>query len=302
MLHVGGTTIPVTPVRVSAPAKVNLALAVGRKRSDGYHDVTTVLQALELSDTLAFEHASGLQIEYRPGIDVPAGLDLVRAAALVLAEAYGRAPEAAVVVDKRIPLGAGLGGGSSDAAATLVGLAALWGLDPGEDELRDVAARLGADVAFFVSGGCALFEGRGDTFARKLPVVPMDVVLVKPESPVPTAEAYALLDATTRSGVDVRRILEALVSGSRSAVASALENDLAEAARTLVPEVGDTLAFVCGSGGVLGAAVAGSGSSVFGVCESREAAETCAGTARERGWWAASTTASPVGARVLPGT
>jgi 4-diphosphocytidyl-2-C-methyl-D-erythritol kinase len=298
VLHEGGTTIPVTPVRVSAPAKVNLALSVGRRRTDGYHDVTTVLQALELLDTLTFEHAEGLEVVYRPDIGVSGDRDLVRAAALALAEESGCAPNAAITVDKRIPIGAGLGGGSSDAAAALAGLAALWSLELGEDELRGIAGGLGSDVPFFVSGGCALFEGRGDTLARKLPVVPMDVVLVKPDPPVPTGEAYALLDARSRTGAEVEPTLDAIGSGSRSAVASALANDLAEAARTLVSEVGDALAFVCGSEGILGAEVAGSGSSVFGICETREAAETCAGTARERGWWARSTSASPIGVRV----
>jgi len=278
---------------------VNLALSVGRKRPDGYHDVTTVLQALDLSDTLTFEPSGTLDVEYRPDIGVSDDRDLVRAAALALAEEGGCAPEAAIVVDKRIPLGAGLGGGSSDAAAALVGLSALWGLETSEDELRGIAVGLGSDVPFFVSGGCALFEGRGDTLAKKLAVVPMDVVLVKPDRPVPTGQAYAFLDAAPRTGSDVAPALDAIGSGGRFAVASALVNDLADAARTLVPEVGDALAFVCGSEGVLGAAVAGSGSSVFGICETRAAAEACAGTAHARGWWAVPATASPIGVRVL---
>ena len=132
-----------TPVRVTAPAKVNLALSVGRKRPDGYHDVTTVLQALDLSDTLTFEPSGTLDVEYRPDIGVSDDRDLVRAAALALAEEGGCVPEAAIVVDKRIPLGAGLGGGSSDAAAALVGLSALWGLETSEDELRGIAVGLG---------------------------------------------------------------------------------------------------------------------------------------------------------------
>jgi 4-diphosphocytidyl-2-C-methyl-D-erythritol kinase len=278
---------------------VNLALSVGRKRPDGYHDVTTVLQALELSDTLTIEHAEGLEVAYRPDIGVSNDHDLVRAAALALAEECDCAPDAAIVVDKRIPLGAGLGGGSSDAAAALVGLSALWGLDLGDDELRGIADGLGSDVPFFVSGGCALFEGRGDELVRKLPVIAMDMVLVKPDPPVPTAEAYALLDAAALAGAEVGPMLDAIRSGGRPAIASALVNDLADAARTLVPEVGDALAFVCGSEGILGAAVAGSGSSVFGISETREGAELSARAARERGWWAVPTSASPIGARLL---
>jgi 4-diphosphocytidyl-2-C-methyl-D-erythritol kinase len=133
---------------------------------------------------------------------------------------------------------------------------------------------------------------------RKLPVVAMDVVLAKPDAGVPTARAYSVFDEAPTSRADTRAMLDALSSGNRAAVAAALANDLGEAARTLVPDVGDALAFVAESPGVLGAAVAGSGSCVFGICRSREEAEAVASAAEERGWWSAATSASPVGALV----
>jgi 4-diphosphocytidyl-2-C-methyl-D-erythritol kinase len=145
-----------------APAKLNWTLEVLGRRDDGYHEVRTVMQAIDLCDEVSAEAAESLTIARDPAYDVTNEADLTRRAATALATGLGREPQAAVRVRKRIPLGAGLGGGSSDAAATLRALDALWAAGTPMERLAEVAATLGSDVAFFLHGGTALAEGRGE--------------------------------------------------------------------------------------------------------------------------------------------
>ncbi len=149
-------------LRLKAPAKVNLALEVLGRRSDGYHEVRTVLQAIGLADELRMERAEAISLEVVPPGAVSAEANLVLAAAALLREETGLQAGARIRLHKRIPVSAGLGGGSSDAAATLLGLRRLWGLDLTEARLLGLAARLGSDVPFFIRGGAALGSGRGE--------------------------------------------------------------------------------------------------------------------------------------------
>ena len=153
-------------LRLLAPAKVNLTFEALGRRADGYHDVRTVMQAVSIADEVEFAPAAGLSLTIAhgaPAFAAPPGEDnlAMRAARLLQREA-GATRGAAILLRKRIPAAAGLGGGSSDAAAALLGLRRLWGLDLDADALRELAARLGSDVPFFVSGGTALAEGRGE--------------------------------------------------------------------------------------------------------------------------------------------
>jgi 4-diphosphocytidyl-2-C-methyl-D-erythritol kinase len=149
------------PLTVRAHAKVNLSLEVLGRRADGYHDVATVLQSVSLHDEITLTPASDLSLRCNvPGLDGPD--NLAWQAAELLRSDTGVRAGAAIDLRKRIPVAAGLGGGSSDAAATLLGLDALWDLDLGLDRLTVLAARLGADVPFFVRGGTALAEGFGE--------------------------------------------------------------------------------------------------------------------------------------------
>jgi 4-diphosphocytidyl-2-C-methyl-D-erythritol kinase len=148
-------------MQVRAPAKVNLCLEVLGKRPDGYHNVATVMHTLDLADELTFEPADTLSLQCQP----PVGSgeeNLVMRAARLLQEATGCGRGAAMMLSKSIPVAAGLGGGSSDAAATLLALDVLWGLGLPRERLAELAARLGADAPFFLDGPCALAEGRGD--------------------------------------------------------------------------------------------------------------------------------------------
>jgi 4-diphosphocytidyl-2-C-methyl-D-erythritol kinase len=153
------------PVTVRVPAKVNLHLAVGEARSDGFHDLVSVFQALSLTDevTVAATDTPGLEVYGEGAETVPTDRrNLAWRAVQQLAAHVGREPEVRVVLQKGIPAAGGMAGGSADAAATLVGLAALWRLDIGRDELSRLAAGLGSDVPFALHGGTALGTGRGE--------------------------------------------------------------------------------------------------------------------------------------------
>jgi 4-diphosphocytidyl-2-C-methyl-D-erythritol kinase len=145
-----------------APAKVNWTLEVLGRRDDGYHEVRTVMQAVDLCDEVSVGASESLTIARDPAYDVAAGVDLASAAVVALAGALGREAKASLRVRKRIPLGAGLGGGSSDAAAALRALNVLWRADVDAERLAEIAAGLGSDVPFFLHGGTALAEGRGE--------------------------------------------------------------------------------------------------------------------------------------------
>ncbi|MDD5038013.1 MAG: 4-(cytidine 5'-diphospho)-2-C-methyl-D-erythritol kinase [Dehalococcoidales bacterium] len=164
---------------ILAPAKVNLTLEVLAKRQDGFHEIRSVIQTVNLCDSLSFK--SGEKIEYKS--DLPewiAEKSLVSKAIILIRETTGCSRGATITVNKRIPLVAGLGGDSSDAAATLHGLNQLWGLHIARKELHGLASRLGSDVACFLYGGTTLIEGRGETVTSLPPLSPMWVVLVLP--------------------------------------------------------------------------------------------------------------------------
>lgn len=181
---------------LQAYAKINLTLEVLAKRPDGYHEVASVLQTISLADTLTFE--PGATLDFR--CDVPnfqSPDNLVLKAANLLQEATGCTKGAAIHLTKRIPVAAGLGSGSTDAAATLVGLNQLWELNLSLDKLTDLAAKLGSDIAFFLYGGTASAKGRGEEIAPLPPASELWLVLLNPEAkPVPnkTAQLYSQLN------------------------------------------------------------------------------------------------------------
>ncbi len=177
---------------VTAPAKLNLTLEVREKRPDGFHEIRSVLQAIDLCDTLRFE--AGERISFRCDIEGwSAGESLVSKAARLMKE-VGGSRGAVITIEKRIPLMSGLGGDSSDATAVLHGLNELWGLGLTQEKLLELAAQLGSDIFFFLHGGTALVEGRGEQ-VTPLPSLPkMWVVLIVPDVPVEagkTARMYA---------------------------------------------------------------------------------------------------------------
>ena len=182
-------------VTIKAPAKINLTLEVLRKRSDGFHDIRSVLQAVDLYDTLHIEAGKGISFK----CDMEgwsAEKSLVSRAVKLLQESADCNKGAEIKIEKRISLMSGLGGDSSDAAALLRALNDFWGLHLSQEKLIELASQLGSDVAFFLRGGTALATGRGETITALPPLAAMWVVLVVPDVPVEpgkTGKMYAAL-------------------------------------------------------------------------------------------------------------
>ena len=279
---------------MSAAAKVNLALEVLGKRDDGYHDVATVMQAVDLSDRLAFEPSDDLELVTASPEVPPDGTNLVMRAARALTDAAHVARGARMTLIKRIPVAAGLGGGSSDAAATLVGLDRLWGLGWPVERLEEVAVTLGMDVPFFLRGGAALATARGDRL-ESVESRPLALVLVNPGVPVSTAEAYGrVTSAMYTDGTQARELARSLGTRGATRVAAALYNGLAAAVVPIRPEIERMRAAVLAAG-ALGALMSGSGPTVFGVARSFEHARQLRARLTRGSWacWATRTLRGP---------
>lgn len=283
-------------LRVNAPAKVNLHLAVGLLGDDGYHPVETVMHTLALADEVTFLPAAHFEFTCTADLGIPPESNLAYRAARAMEERFGYSLDVAISVEKRIPAGAGLGGASTDAAAVIAGLAAQWGIDAGEPALHEVARTLGADVPFFLIGGAARLTGRGDIVASVLPPLDAPLTVARPAEPVPTVAAYRAFDALAPVAAPDPVVLEdALYAGDVRAVAGALYNAMTPSSVGLVPAIADALGLVSSATGVLGAAMSGSGSAVFGIFDDPADATRCADRAREAGFWAAATRFSPHG-------
>lgn len=263
---------------VRAHAKVNLDLRVLGTRPDGYHELRTVFQSIELHDTLLCVEREGpfaVACE-APGIPLDAR-NLVWQAAAALWTALGRpgAPHGTVVtIEKEIPAETGLGGGSADAAAALALLSRVWGGAP-PGLLREVAADLGADVPFFLSGGTALGLGRGEEIYPLVDLPPHWVVIVTPPFGVSTAEAYAWYDEDRAAGLREPREPQMLPVPWPTRAARMI-NDLEPPVVRRHPEIGALKAALRDAGAVA-AAMSGSGSAVFGLFRSRIAAKRALG-------------------------
>jgi 4-diphosphocytidyl-2-C-methyl-D-erythritol kinase len=259
-------------VRILAPAKVNLFLEVLGKRPDGYHEIATLMLAIDLHDVLDIGPADGAEVSLT--CDDPAltaGPDnLVVKAALRLRGATSCTAGAAIRLTKRIPRAAGLGGGSSDAAAALVGLNELWKLGLSPAALARIGAELGSDVPFFLNGPAAWCTGRGEVVSPAPIGRPIDLVLVKPAEGLSTAEVYKRLKlpATLVAGTAAR---DALAAGDVEALGKALHNRLQEPAFEISPAVTEWHCRLqaMGTAGVL---MSGSGSCLFALCRSAEEA------------------------------
>jgi 4-diphosphocytidyl-2-C-methyl-D-erythritol kinase len=289
--------LTVKVVSVKAFAKVNLTLRVLGRREDGYHTLRTVFQSLALHDTLTFHEAAG---PFRIGCDDPEcptdRTNLVWRAAETVWEAAGRRGrprDVAVRIAKRIPVQSGMGGGSSDAAAAIRGLAALWRLDLSLERRQGIAARLGADVPFFLDGGTALGIGRGDVLFPLIDQPPAWVTLAIPSFGVSTREAYLWFDQASGPAIVPRRsarrpaVRDATPSSHRGLPGpgpdqplawlgrlpeSERRNDLEEPVARRHPEIA-RLSDSLQTHGAVYAAMSGSGSAVFGLFLLRSAAD-----------------------------
>lgn len=258
---------------VRAHAKVNLDLRVLGTRADGYHELRTVFQSIELHDTLVCSERPGpFTIKSRTATIPLDRSNLVWKAAAVLWKALGRAGDPCdtlVSIEKMIPMEAGLGGGSSDAAASLMAFARLWGGAP-VTLLREVAAVVGSDIPFFLSGGTALGLGRGEEIYPLVDLPVHWVVIVQPAFGVSTAEAYNWYDEDRTAGLKEPREPQVLPVPWPSRAAQ-MVNDLEPPVVRRHPEIAEIKAALK-EGGAVASSMSGSGSSVFGLFRTRPSA------------------------------
>jgi 4-diphosphocytidyl-2-C-methyl-D-erythritol kinase len=259
---------------VPAFAKVNLRLRVLAKRADGYHDLDTVFQTISLHDTIKIaatdESAIVLSCDDRQlMIDET---NLVIRAAEGLRARFGTTKGACIRLEKRIPIQAGLGGGSADAAVTLLALAHLWELNPTREDLIAVGSRLGADVPFFFFGGTARGTGVGDDLVPLTDSSEKFLLIVKPNANTRTSDAYKALDERSLTTPNSKSILSSSQSTEHfdNGSFASLENDFEEVTLDLEPEIGRAKAALLRAGAAA-AALAGSGSAVFGIFDSEDA-------------------------------
>ncbi len=264
------------PVTVRVPSKVNLHLAVGDLRRDGFHELTTVFQSLSLTDevTVAVADEPGVEVQGEGASAVPTnGANLAWRAVEELARYVGRDVDelkVRVMIRKGIPVSGGMAGGSADAAATLVGLANLWKLEIGRDELAGIAANLGSDVPFMLHGGTALGTGRGESIVPVLTRHTFHWVLAFARGGLATPKVYGELDRLRAEGDpprvgEVEPVLEALASGDPRQLALLLGNDLQAAAVSLRPGLRRTLRAGVAAGALAGT-VSGSGPTCAFLC------------------------------------
>jgi 4-diphosphocytidyl-2-C-methyl-D-erythritol kinase len=281
-------------LELSAAAKVNLALEVLSRRPDGSHEIATVMQTVDLSDRLVLEDSDVIEVRTgAPGVPTDER-NLAYRAAAALREAAGIACGARITLDKRIPVAAGLGGGSTDAAAALVGLNRLWGLRWPAERLDELAVGLGMDVPFFLRGGAALGTGRGERLTP-LGSAALALVLVNPRFAVSTADMYGrVTPAMYSDGGRAQDAAGALESRRAGRVAKSLYNGLEIAARAAYPQIGQMQAALVAAG-ALGATMSGSGPTVFGVARSWEQARQIQARVARGSWecWAVRTLRGP---------
>lgn len=264
-------------MRIEAYAKVNLTLDVYGTRPDGYHALRSVVLPISLSDTLTLEPADGFSSD--TGYDD----DLCLKAARIL----GRGVD--IRVEKRIPAGGGLGGGSADAAAVLRAINLMYDLGHSREELAEIGAQVGSDVPALVLGGPVLMEGRGEQITQiSTSTSSLHLVLVNPGIHSSTKEVYAACRARAKDAPSATdEMIAALQAGDFRRICAALANDLQEPAVRLHPEIADALVSLksAGAGAVL---MSGSGSTVFGLVQDPEAADRLARKMTGRGYsaWA----------------
>jgi 4-diphosphocytidyl-2-C-methyl-D-erythritol kinase len=264
-----------------APAKLNLALHLRQRRDDGYHDLETVFAFTQFGDQLSVMPAEALSLQVVGAFAGPAGQgpdNLVLRAARALAMAAGIAPAAALMLEKHIPVAAGLGGGSADAAAALRLLNRFWELDWPAERLLALADPLGSDVPACVASQTCFGSGRGDV----LTPWPVDlsgtpVLLVNPRVAVPTGPVFAGWDRNDRGGI--------LAGGALAG----LRNDMTEAAIVIAPVVADVLAALTAAGGATLVRMSGSGATCFALYADVAARAKAAAALTGHGWWLAET-------------
>lgn len=266
-------------MEVRAPAKINLFLNVIERRPDGYHNIETVYQSVDLADRLWLESVEGETVTLRcEDYDLPTDRNnlVVRAAELMCQRFPGRIGGMEITLEKQIPPGSGLGGGSADGAATLRAINEMFGLGLGAAELRDLAAEIGMDVPFLIEGGRAVGTARGDVIEPLPPGQPGWVVIIIPEVKISTRWAYeqvGLLIPAEAPGV--RCFAEALARNSLESWVSQCFNVFEQVVFPVYPELQSIRDRLLAEG-CAGAFLSGSGSALVGLAREKEVAERVA--------------------------
>lgn len=277
---------------LSAPAKINLYLGVHTERDDrGYHKVDSLMAAVGLADIVTVAPAQELTVQTVPASDFPMQKNTAYRAAAAMAERYGREANVCVTIEKHIPLCAGLGGPSTDAAAVIVALAELWGVDRGDPALDDIARGIGADVPFFLHASPAFYVGGGDVLATEYPALPATpVVLVKPrEASVSTIEAYRRFDENPVPADKPGAIASALRAGDAETTYTLIHNNLGVISAQMEPQIQTVLDWLRTQDGTVAVDVCGSGACSFAICDTVVTASNLAASAQQNGWWACTT-------------
>ena len=261
-------------ISLKAPAKINLFLEILGKRDDGYHEIETVMQEIDLVDNLQFEEIQeGVKLKCNDK-NIPSDENnlVCKAANLILNEC-GIKKGVLISLEKNIPVGAGLGGGSSDAAATLKALNLLWKIGLNDAELMEFAAKLGSDIPFFIKGKTALCSGRGEKITPIEVKSEMNYLVIFPHINISTATIYRNLKIDlTKKIIDVSFFLNALKHHKAVGISKLLFNRLEEVIFTTYPDLLDVKK-VLGHYDFCGLSVSGSGSAFFGLCRDRQQAK-----------------------------
>jgi 4-diphosphocytidyl-2-C-methyl-D-erythritol kinase len=276
--------VNINPLRIRSFAKINLALSVLGRRTDGYHDIQTIFQTIDLGDEIEFLPSSQVDLICENFTDVQKEDNLVWKAAMLLSSQCGEMRGAHITLKKNIPSGAGLGGGSSNAAAALLGLRRFWNLEVSDAHLFSIASKLGSDVPFFLSGGTALGTGRGEQISA-LPDPPTEnLVVIFPGIHVSTAEAYRSLNLGLTTRTTDHRIQRfcGLVQ-SKKMCRTEIFNDFEASILTSYPAIEEAKRYLSNRGAVA-TLLSGSGSSVFGFFSDGESAFAAAQESTQAAW------------------
>jgi 4-diphosphocytidyl-2-C-methyl-D-erythritol kinase len=275
-------------IRLISPAKINLGLRIVARRPDGYHDIESAFQMVSLADDIVLTATDGGVACEVKGADLPTDeRNLAVKAALALKAHAGKQHGAHISITKRIPVAAGLGGGSSNAAVTLLGLQRLWGLKLPPDVLHSLAASLGADVPFFLTAAAAWAEGKGDRLTPLPPLEGLGVVLVKPDFSVSTAWAYREVTFGLTGAAKALTMLRFLLEKKQfPEIGPYLHNDFEPLVERVHPKV-STIRAALRDQGALGVALSGSGPTVFGLF--LDSARAVASELARFGWFTVAT-------------
>ena len=274
-------------IEEKAYAKINLVLNIGDLRPDGYHDIQTIMQSLELHDDVTVEQTGGTGITVTASVDtIPTDESNLAAKAVKAFAAKTGVPAdgLSIHIEKRIPVAAGLGGGSSDAAATLRALNVLYETNLSVDELAEIGIEVGSDVPFCVHGGCAYVEGKGDMVVPTTPMPQCIIVIGKPDLAISTEKMYQRFDQAElpQRADHTPEIMLGLRWENLKAVAESVGNAFEQVLMKNERNTVDMMKEVMNQFGTLGTAMTGSGPAVFGIFDNELYARVASETLRQR--------------------